>query len=244
MSGVIPMFQLVHGCIHRCRDALCMMHGAKCMLTQLPASFSDRKRRKLTMTHVCSFLFLVLSSSIWCTACFVSNSAGGHGTGSALSAVKPNHKVEFRSESGVVTPVTSISDRKNLISSLRTFSVATAVLASVLSSGNNPAEASTSDVDRNYFDKENGFAIDIPLGFSSMPRKKGGGDSLSTGQPVEILLVAQDFLKGASLSIGRSDVPQLLNDFSVPWAGKPINSIADVGTANIVSELLILQVPI
>ena len=251
MSGVIPsMFQLVHGCILRCReckDVLCMMHCAWCMLTQLSASFSDRKRRKLTMTHVCSFLFLVLSSFIWCTACFVSNSAGGHGTGSALSAVKPNHKVEFRSEyaeSGVVTPVTSISDRKNLISSLRTFSVATAVLASVLSSGNNPAEASTSDVDRNYFDKENGFAIDIPLGFSSMPRKKGGGDSLSTGQPVEILLVAQDFLKGASLSIGRSDVPQLLNDFSVPWAGKPINSIADVGTANIVSELLILQVPI
>ena len=93
-----------------------------------------------------------------------------------------------------------------------------------------------------YIDEKNGFLIDIPAGFSSMPRKKGGGDSLSTGQPVEILLVAQDFQKGASLSVGRSDVPQLLDDFSVPWAGKPIKSIADVGTANIVSELLILQV--
>ena len=93
-----------------------------------------------------------------------------------------------------------------------------------------------------YIDEKNGFLISIPAGFSSMPRKKGGGDSLSTGQPVEILLVAQDFQKGASLSVGRSDVPQLLDDFSVPWAGKPINSIADVGTANIVSELLILQV--
>ena len=93
-----------------------------------------------------------------------------------------------------------------------------------------------------YIDEKNGFLINIPAGFSSMPRKKGGGDSLSTGQPVEILLVAQDFQKGASLSVGRSDVPQLLDDFSVPWAGKPIKTIADVGTANIVSELLILQV--
>jgi hypothetical protein len=160
--------------------------------------------------------------------------------------VKSNHVIEFRSsDSDAVTPVSSISDGKNLIHSLKAFSAVTAILASVLCSENNPADASTSsnNIDCNYFDKENGFAIDIPVGFSSMPRKKGGGDSLSTGQAVEILLVAQDFLKGASLSIGRSDVPQLLNDFSVPWAGKPINSIADVGTANIVSELLILQVP-
>jgi hypothetical protein len=160
--------------------------------------------------------------------------------------VKSNHVIEFRSsESDAATPVSSISDGKNLIHSLKAFSAVTAILASVLCSENYPADASTSsnNIDCNYFDKENGFAIDIPVGFSSMPRKKGGGDSLSTGQAVEILLVAQDFLKGASLSIGRSDVPQLLDDFSVPWAGKPINSIADVGTANIVSELLILQVP-
>jgi hypothetical protein len=197
------------------------------------------------MAHFCPFLFLVLCSFIWRTACFVSHSGCRQETVSALSAVKSNRIVEFRSESDAVTPVSSISDGKSLINSLKTFTAVTAVLASVLSSGNDPADASTSsnNVDRNYFDKENGFAIDIPVGFSSMPRKKGGGDSLSTGQPVEILLVAQDFLKGASLSIGRSDVPQLLNDFSVPWAGKPINSIADVGTANIVSELLILQVP-
>ena len=99
-----------------------------------------------------------------------------------------------------------------------------------------------SDNDRNFVDRANGFSIAIPVGFSSMPRKKAASDSLTTGVPVEILLVAQDFLKGASLSVGRSNVPQLLDDFSVPWAGKPINSISDVGTANIVSELLILQV--
>lgn len=164
--------------------------------------------------------------------------------GSALLTVKSSHVVVSGSEYDALTPASSIIDSKDLIRSLKAVSTVAAVLASVLSLGKNPADASTSSngLDRNYLDKENGFAIDIPAGFSSMPRKKGGGDSLSTGQPVEILLVAQDFLKGASLSIGRSDVPQLLDDFSVPWAGKPINSIADVGTANIVSELLILQV--
>jgi hypothetical protein len=202
-------------------------------------------RNKRNMAHFCPFLFLVLSSFIWRTACFVSRSGCRQETGSALSALKSNRIVKLKSEFDAVTPVSSIRDGKSLINSLKAFSAVTAVLASALTSGNDPADASTSsnNVDRNYFDKENGFAIDIPVGFSSMPRKKGGGDSLSTGQPVEILLVAQDFLKGASLSIGRSDVPQLLNDFSVPWAGKPVNSIADVGTANIVSELLILQVP-
>ena len=120
---------------------------------------------------------------------------------------------------------------------------ATIVTGTVLNVGNKAADASTAGIaDRTYIDSKNGFSIEIPEGFSSMPRKKAGSDSLSTGQPVEILLVAQDFLKGASLSVGRSDVPQLLDDFSVPWAGKPINSIVDVGTANIVSELLILQV--
>lgn len=213
--------------------------------TFLRLSAKEAGQNKLTMTRVSYLLFLVLGFFIQCSDCFVSNSGCRQRTGSALSTVKSSHIFELRSESDIVSPVSCVSDGKNLIRSVKAFSVVTAVLVSVLNSGNNPADAftSSSNVDCNYIDKENGFAINIPVGFSSMPRKKGGGDSLSTGQPVEILLVAQDFLKGASLSIGRSDVPQLLDDFSVPWAGKPINTIADVGTANIVSELLILQVP-
>ena len=131
-------------------------------------------------------------------------------------------------------------------STLKALGYLSAILATSLRVGVKAAQAvETTSGDSSgskYIDEKNGFLINIPAGFSSMPRKKGGGDSLSTGQPVEILLVAQDFQKGASLSVGRSDVPQLLDDFSVPWAGKPINSIGDVGTANIVSELLILQV--
>lgn len=143
--------------------------------------------------------------------------------------------------SGDVTP-----ERKRLSQYVKVFGSAASVLAATMiqKSAATAADAvdTSNDSSRNYVDTKNGFSIAIPVGFSSMPRKKAASDSLTTGVPVEILLVAQDFLKGASLSVGRSDVPQLLDDFSVPWAGKPINSIADVGTANIVSELLILQV--
>ena len=135
-------------------------------------------------------------------------------------------------------------DRKRLLQTVKALSSATAIVATIVSQQSRAAAAiePASDNDRNFVDRANGFSIAIPVGFSSMPRKKAASDSLTTGVPVEILLVAQDFLKGASLSVGRSNVPQLLDDFSVPWAGKPINSISDVGTANIVSELLILQV--
>ena len=131
-----------------------------------------------------------------------------------------------------------------LLKSVKVFGSAASVFAAILNQKSGAAEAADTNNDscRDYVDIKNGFSIVIPVGFSSMPRKKAASDSLTTGVPVEILLVAQDFLKGASLSVGRSDVPQLLDDFSVPWAGKPINSIADVGTASIVSELLILQV--
>ena len=130
-----------------------------------------------------------------------------------------------------------------LLKSVKVFGSAASVFAAILNQKSAAVEAAdtNNDSSRDYVDVKNGFSIVIPVGFSSMPRKKAASDSLTTGVPVEILLVAQDFLKGASLSVGRSDVPQLLDDFSVPWAGKPINSIADVGTANIVSEILILQ---
>lgn len=140
--------------------------------------------------------------------------------------------------------ISSSSSGSRIVQAAKVMLSATIMMETVLGMGNKAAVASVTPAggDRTYIDSKNGFSIEIPEGFSSMPRKKAGSDSLSTGQPVEILLVAQDFLKGASLSVGRSDVPQLLDDFSVPWAGKPINTIVDVGTANIVSELLILQV--
>ena len=138
----------------------------------------------------------------------------------------------------------AIVGRDQFLQSVKVFGSAASLFAAILNQRSAAAEAADvgNDSSRDYVDTKNGFSIVIPVGFSSMPRKKAASDSLTTGVPVEILLVAQDFLKGASLSVGRSDVPQLLDDFSVPWAGKPINSIADVGTANIVSELLILQV--
>ena len=166
----------------------------------------------------------------------------------ALLAI-PNEHSQVATGSPSAIPTLSTSGYRecrsaNSYSTVKTLGSLSVILATVLQVVPKPAQAAgTSDNGSSkYIDEKNGFVIEIPGGFSSMPRKKGGGDSLSTGQPVEILLVAQDFQKGASLSVGRSDVPQLLDDFSVPWAGKPIKSIADVGTANIVSELLILQV--
>lgn len=181
------------------------------------------------------------------TICFYSNSpcrAQAISKDAPVSCLSPNVDLSVSSIIPVSSTRSGSTSASHLIQAAKVIFSATIATGTVLNIGNRASDASvvSGSADRTYVDSKNGFSIEIPEGFSSMPRKKAGSDSLSTGQPVEILLVAQDFLKGASLSVGRSDVPQLLDDFSVPWAGKPINSIVDVGTANIVSELLILQV--
>lgn len=86
-------------------------------------------------------------------------------------------------------------ERSQLLQSAKFLGSAAMVLMS-MTQQSRIAEAAEEASDRNYVDKKNGFSITIPVGFSSMPRKKVVSDGTTTGVPVEILLVAQDFLKG------------------------------------------------
>ena len=88
-----------------------------------------------------------------------------------------------------------------------------------------------------YIDKTEKFSLQLPAGFVAMGKKSS--TSSGAAQPVQVLLTANDFTHQAAISVGKTFVPQLLIDFSVP--SKTITKIADIGTAKIVAELLILQ---
>lgn len=93
-----------------------------------------------------------------------------------------------------------------------------------------------------YVDNAEKFSIILPAGFVNVPRKSGQSKgSTGAAQPVEVLLTANDFASQAAISVGKTYVPQLLEDFSIPWSKRAISKIEDVGTAKIVAELLILQ---
>ena len=93
------------------------------------------------------------------------------------------------------------------------------------------------DEQSEYVDKAEKFSLLLPAGFVALPKKSSAGSGAS--QPVQVLLTANDFTHQAAISIGKTFVPQLLIDFSVP--SKIISKIGDIGTAKIVAELLILQ---
>ena len=60
-------------------------------------------------------------------------------------------------------------------------------------------------------------------------------------QSEQVLLTASTLVEASSLSITRSNAAQLLKDFDIDWWFSPLNSISDVGSAELIAELLILQ---
>jgi hypothetical protein len=105
-----------------------------------------------------------------------------------------------------------------------------------------PSNANADNPVLSYVDNQENFSITLPAGFVSVPRKSSQSKgSTGAAQPVEVLLTANNFASQAAISVGKTYVPQLLEDFSVPWSKRAISKIGDVGTARIVAELLILQ---
>ena len=60
-------------------------------------------------------------------------------------------------------------------------------------------------------------------------------------QSEQVLMTASTFIEASSLSITKTNAAQLLKDFEIDWWFSPLNSISDVGSAQLVAELLVLQ---
>lgn len=100
--------------------------------------------------------------------------------------------------------------------------------------GIRPAVASASEYE------ELGFTLSIPDGWTILPRKLPS-PSFSQYMSEEILLVASNFVEGVSLSVTKSNAQRLLKDFNIDWWFDTISTIEDVGNADLISKLLILQ---
>lgn len=57
----------------------------------------------------------------------------------------------------------------------------------------------------------------------------------------EVLLVASSFAEGASLSVTKTIAPRLLKDFDVEWWFAPASKMSELGTPELIANLLILQ---
>ena len=91
-----------------------------------------------------------------------------------------------------------------------------------------------------YEDKENGWSITVPPGWSSMRRTIPTAISLDYTIE-EVMYVASSFAEGASLSVSKTRAPNLLKDFKIDWWFAPLLTMKDVGSPELIAKLLILQ---
>ena len=96
-------------------------------------------------------------------------------------------------------------------------------------------------------DTLNRFNVLIPDGFTIVKRNVPPV-TMSQFLSEEILLSASSFsdvpgsyLKGASVSVTRTQARRLLKDFEVEWWFAPIEKIEDLGSPQLIAQLLILQ---
>ena len=57
----------------------------------------------------------------------------------------------------------------------------------------------------------------------------------------ESLFIASSIAESCSMSITKSNVQRLMKDFEVEWWFAPVDSISDIGSAELITNLLILQ---
>mmetsp|Transcript_6534 Transcript_6534/g.10991 ORF Transcript_6534/g.10991 Transcript_6534/m.10991 type:complete len:290 (+) Transcript_6534:46-915(+) len=91
-----------------------------------------------------------------------------------------------------------------------------------------------------YVDNAARFSLNVPPSWLVMPRKTPTPTMLQF-QVEEVLFVANSFAEGASLSVTRTNAARLLKDFDIEWWFAPLNTLADVGSPDLVTRLLILQ---
>jgi hypothetical protein len=91
-----------------------------------------------------------------------------------------------------------------------------------------------------YVDNEQKFALTLPPSWFAM-QTKVTVPKLTQYLSEDILFSASSFTEGSSLSITKTNSVRLLKDFDIDWWFSPLNSISDVGSAELVAKLLILQ---
>jgi hypothetical protein len=93
-----------------------------------------------------------------------------------------------------------------------------------------------------YVDKDERFAIIIPPSWQTgYARKQPSSSTLGKYQPEEVIFSSLSIAEGASLSVTRTVAARLLKDFDVEWWFAPLESMKDLGSAELIAELLILQ---
>ena len=91
-----------------------------------------------------------------------------------------------------------------------------------------------------YIDKGNRFSVSFPPGWTKF-EKLPPAPTLVKYMPEESLLVGNCFAEGTSMGVTRTAATRLLKDFNIEWWFAPLERIGDVGSPELVAELLIRQ---
>lgn len=119
--------------------------------------------------------------------------------------------------------------------------VAQSLAAATIAFGVHSTAIQAAESNNLYSDTKNGFTIRPPSDFSILPPKKAIKE-VSAGLPEETLFQSQNFAIGGTISVTRTNIQRLLEDFGIPWANsRVIKTLPDVGSANIIAQLLLLQ---
>ena len=89
-------------------------------------------------------------------------------------------------------------------------------------------------------DSQAGFTLRVPAGWTRFPAKTPTPTMLKY-QTEESLFVANCFAEGASMGVTRTNAVRLLKDFQIEWWFAPLTSMGDLGSPELISELLLLQ---
>lgn len=106
-----------------------------------------------------------------------------------------------------------------------------------------PPAMATDVIESTYRDYSNGFSLLVEPGWSIMPRKTPTPTMLQF-QSEEVLFTGSRFNEdggASSLSVTRSNAARLLKDFDIEWWFAPLKKMADLGSAELIAGLLILQ---
>lgn len=91
-----------------------------------------------------------------------------------------------------------------------------------------------------YIDSAHKFSLRLLPGWTTFPGKNPP-PAMAQFQSEESFLVSNNFQEGASMGITRTNAVRLLKDFGIEWWFAPASTLTDLGTAELVAELLILQ---
>ena len=134
--------------------------------------------------------------------------------------------------------------RSNILNNIQKISKFTLLplTTTILSSTSNslPVSAALDNDNGYYYDKLNNFKILLPQGWNAMPKRTPTA-RLMKYQVEESLFVATQFAEGAACSITRSNARKLLYDFQIEWYFAPLDKIIDIGSPELIAELLVLQ---